>query len=91
MLNPSDMAALTPTEAVRILRFSIKQLSAAAACAQIDMQRMKQCGQRGRPHDDSPLFALDDLATQLAAPALAALDVIEGSTGTLAPAPQMPQ
>jgi hypothetical protein len=76
---------MTHIDAIRVLRLSIKQLSAAAACAQIDMQAMKQVGHRKRPDDDSPLFALDDLAAQLAAPALAALDVIEGSATAASP------
>ena len=58
------------------IRQAVKQLSAAAACAQIDMAAMKKIGNGSMPHDDSPIVALDRLAVQLSAQPLADCDAV---------------
>lgn len=64
---------MTKTEAIKRIRSEIKQLAAAAATECLTMRRGKS--------DDSDRHALeefDQMATNLAAPALAALDTLQG-------------
>lgn len=72
-------------EAVKVLGQQIRQLSAAAACAQVEMSTVRP-QVRGEPRrDEAPLELLDRLANSLAEPALKALIVVE-----LAIAPAQP-
>lgn len=64
---------MTKTEAIKRIRSEIKQLAAAAASECLTMRRGKS--------DDSDRHALeefDTMANSLAAPALAALDALQG-------------
>lgn len=71
----------TPAEArqaLRAARSTVLQLSAAAACAQAEMRQARESIE-ARSKGAPTLDALDTLARNLAAPALAALDVADAA------------
>ena len=64
---------MTKNEAIRQIRSEIKQLAAAAATEVVTMRRGK-----GIESEQWALDELDRVARNLAAPALAALDALQG-------------
>ena len=64
---------MTKTEAIKRIRSEVKQLAAAAATEQLSMRRGKSPESERRALDE-----FDRVATNLAAPALQALDVLQG-------------
>lgn len=61
---------MNQVEAVKIIRQNVRSLSAAAACAQLDMAAFKREGRNAKGNGDAPLKQLDTLAESLAAPAM---------------------
>lgn len=62
---------MTKDEAVRQIRSQVKQLAAAAATECLTMRR-------GKKGDEWAMVQFDRMADELAAPALAALEVLRG-------------
>jgi hypothetical protein len=75
VLSPSggQCIDMTKTEAIKIIRGQIKQLAAAAATECVTMRRGK-----GIESERWALDEFDKVASNLAAPALQALEVLQG-------------